>query len=189
MPPPALDTRSAAVLEFRKAAVGREPSSRERPAAALRCVREREDRMDQEFRIDLAEVRQSVERADVITVHFVYFRETLVLDTRKSATEPPLARVRPSVATVDERIKDIRSLRPRFGRPESITYIPWPKFVRSLRESGVWDVLVDRMVAAAGGRFEDEMDRLYRRLRKDEWNEYRNAIAASGYKTLWQRAS
>ena len=143
--------------------------------------------MDQEFRIDLTEVRQSVGRAEVVTVHFPYFRETLLLDTRKSATEPPLAKIRPSVSSVDERIKDIRSLRPRFGRPESITYIPWPKYVFSLKESGVWDVVVDRMVMAGGAPMEAELERLYRKLRADEWNQYRAAIAGKGYKAVWER--
>ena len=143
--------------------------------------------MDQEFRIDLTEVRQSVGRAEVVTVHFPYFRETLLLDTRKSATEPPLAKIRPSVSSVEERIKDIRSLRPRFGRPESITYIPWPKYVLSLKESGVWDVVVDRMVMAGGAPMEAELERLYHKLRTDEWNEYRSAIAGKGYKAVWER--
>ena len=141
--------------------------------------------MDQEFRIDLTEVRNSVGRAEVITVHFPYFRKTLLLDTRKSASEPPLARIRDSVASVEERIKDIRSLRPRFGRPESMTYIPWPKYVLSLRESGVWDVIVDRMVMVGGHGMEGELERLFRRLLKDEWNEFRSAIGGKGYKAIW----
>src|SRR5688572_4312763 len=62
-----------------------------------------EEAMDREFRIDLDEVRQSVGRAEVITVHFPYFHETLLLDTRKSMSEPPMARIRPSVNSVDER--------------------------------------------------------------------------------------
>ena len=157
-------------------------------ACPLPTTAPRKDHMDQEFRIDLAEVRQSVMRAEVITVHFPYFRETLVLDTRTSATEGPLLRIRPSANSVDDRIKDIKSLRPRFGRPESITYIPWPKYILSLKESGVWDVLIDRMVAAGGATMEDTLERLYRRLRADEWTEYRHAIAGKGYKTIWKRA-
>ena len=143
--------------------------------------------MDQEFRIDLAEVRKSVMRAEVITIHFLYFRETLLLDARTSSSEGVFMRIRPAVGTVEERVKDIRSLRPRFGRPESITYIPWPKYTASLRESGIWEILVDRMVAAGGQKAEAEMERLYRRLRVDEWNEYRRAIKGEGYKTVWQR--
>ena len=142
--------------------------------------------MDQEFRLDLNQVRRSVERAEVITVHFVYFGSTLLLDTRTNATEGPLARVRPSVASIEERIKDIRSLRPRFARPESLTYIPWPKYVASLRESGVWDIIVDRLVAVGGPDLRAELEALYRQLRVDEWNEYRRAIAGAGYKTLWK---
>lgn len=141
--------------------------------------------MDQEFRIDLAEVRQNVQRAEVVTVHFPYFRKTLLLDARTSANEGPMAKIRPAAGSIDDRIKDLRGLRPRFGRPESITYIPWPKFVASLKEIGVWDVTVDRMVAAGGHQIEQEMERLYRSLRRDEWNEFRNAIAGKGYKSIW----
>jgi len=148
-----------------------------------------EEPMDQEFKIDLAEVRQSVARADVITVHFLYFRETLLLDARHSSFEGPLVRVRPAVDTIDERMKDIRSLRPRFGKPESLTYIPWPKYVISLKESGVWDILVDRLVSAGSPAVADDMERLYRRLRVDEWNEYRKAISGKGYKTVWAKKS
>lgn len=144
--------------------------------------------MDQDFRIDLGEVRQSVSRAEVVTVRFPYFGKTLVLDTRTSATEPPLLKIRDSVQTVEERLKDIKALRPRFGRPESITYIPWPKFVVSLKESGVWDVIVDRMVMAGGGEMEQRLDQVYADLRKQEWNEYRRAIRGEGYKAIWAAA-
>lgn len=143
--------------------------------------------MDQEFRIDLSEVRRSVERAEVVTVHFIYFRETLVLDARTTASDGPMVRVRPAVNAVDDRIRDIRSLRPQFGRPESITYIPWPKFVLSLTESGVWDVLVDRIVSVSSGAAEHEMTKALRRLRRDEWHEFQRAIGGKGYKTLWER--
>ena len=57
-----------------------------------------------------------------------------------------------------------------------------------LRESGIWHLLVDRMVMAGGARAEEELNRLYKKLRRDEWNEYRSAIAGKGYKAVWERA-
>lgn len=143
--------------------------------------------MDQEFRIDLDEVRRNIERAEVVTLYFPYFRQTLVLDTRTSATEGPLVRIRPMVNSVDERMRDLRSLRPRFGNPESLTLIPWPKYVTGLRDTGVWDVIVERMVAAGGEKYLDELETVYRRLRKYEWAEWRRAISGDGYKTIWQK--
>lgn len=143
--------------------------------------------MDQEFRINLEEVRENVARAEVITIHFPYFHETLLLDTRTNATEGPLASIRPAAASVDERIKDLRSLRPKLGRPASITYIPWPKFVSSLKESGVWQVIIERLTAVGGAALTAELQSIYERLRADEWTEYRAAVLGTGYKTIWER--
>jgi hypothetical protein len=144
--------------------------------------------MDQEQQFDLGEVRRNVARAEVITLYFPYFRQTLVLDTRASASEGPLIRIRPMVNSVEERMRDLRLLRPRFGNPESVTLIPWPKYVRSLHESGIWAVLVDRLVQAGGAPIEVEMEETLRRLRVLEWREWRHAITGKGYKTVWQRS-
>src|SRR4051812_28678607 len=95
-------------------------------------------RMDQDFHLDLDDVRRNIEAAEVVSLYFPYFRKTLLIDSRCSRVDPPMARVVDMVRSADERLEALRRLRPRFGRPKAITLIPWPRFVVSAKESGMW---------------------------------------------------
>lgn len=143
--------------------------------------------MDQEFHIDVDEVRRTLDRAEVVALYFPYFRKTLLLDRRHSPADPPLARVVPMVNSAQERLESLRRLRPRFGRPESLALIPWPRSVASAKRLGVWQMVVERFVAAGGQQCEVVLERCYRQLLREERLEFRRAVAGEGYQTLWQR--
>jgi hypothetical protein len=141
--------------------------------------------MDQDSHIDLDEVRRGIESAEVIALYFPYFRRTLLLDTRSTPVDPPLVRVTEMVRSADERVKALRRMRPRFPRPRAITLIPWPRFVSSAKETGVWQLLVDRLTAAGGA--EVVLERCYRELLREERGEFCRAVTGEGYQTLWER--
>lgn len=143
--------------------------------------------MDQEFHIDVDEVRLTLDRAEVISLFFPYFRKTLLLDTRRSRVDPPMVRVVPMVASSKERVESLRRLRPRFERPESIALISWPRFVASVKTLGVWQMIVERLTRAGGPQCEVALERCYRELVRQERAEFRRAVTGEGYQTLWQR--
>ena len=143
--------------------------------------------MDQEFHVDVDEVRRTLDRAEVITLFFPYFRKTLLLDTRHSQADPPLVRVVPMVASGEERLKSVQRMRPRFGRPESLALIAWPRYVSSVKELGVWQLIVERLVTAGGPACEVALERCYRELLREERAEFRRAVTGEGYRALWQR--
>jgi hypothetical protein len=143
--------------------------------------------MDSDYELDLGEVRRHLNETQVVGFFFPFLRLTLLLDTRSNAADPPMAVVVPMVQSVEERIRTLRRLRPRFPRPESMTLIPWPKFVGSLERMGVWD-LVEKRMAVVGGDVLIERCRLaFKELARAERKQVVSAITGAGYETMWER--
>jgi hypothetical protein len=95
--------------------------------------------------VDLSEVLQVVNSAEVFVVMFQLFERRLLVDTRSSAGEPPLIRVVDRVRSSEERFRELLRLRPRLGSPEKIVAFQWPRSVRTLIESGVWEAIENRL--------------------------------------------
>lgn len=144
-------------------------------------------RMEQDFSVDLDEVRQNFAAADVIALYFPLFRQTLLLDVRSSAVDPPLVRVVPMARSVEERVEAVRRLRPRLGRPDAIALLAWPRRVAGVKAAGVWQLLADRLAEAGMANAELVLERCYRELLGAERTEFSRAIRGEGYRTLWQR--
>ena len=79
--------------------------------------------MDNDYRIDLAEVTRSIEGAEVITLFFPLLRKTLLIDMRFDVEDDPMVRVVPMVSGPEERVQTIRKMRPNFPKPERIAFI------------------------------------------------------------------
>jgi hypothetical protein len=97
--------------------------------------------------VDLTEVLQVVNSAEVYVVMFQLFERRLLVDTRTSAGEQPMIRVVDRVRSSEERFRELLRLRPRFGSPEKIVAFQWPRSVRTLIEAGVWEAIEDRLKA------------------------------------------
>ena len=97
--------------------------------------------------VDLSEVLQVVNSAEVFVVMFQLFERRLLVDTRTSAGEQPMIRVVDRVRSSEERFRELLRLRPRFGSPEKIVAFQWPRSVRTLIEAGVWEAIEDRLKA------------------------------------------
>ena len=70
---------------------------------------------------------------------------------------------------------------PDFGRPDSITLIPWEPRVDSLLSMDVWHLIVERLDDPAPA------EACLERLRHLEQREHRAAITGRRYETLWTR--
>ena len=143
--------------------------------------------MDFDYRLDLTEVMNVIETADVIALYFPLIRKTLLVDVRSSAVDGPLVKVVPMVSTPEERLKTLRQLRPRFPRPESITIIPWPKYVGSLVRLGVWERIMGRFVDLGSPDIVRECEAAYDELLALEQEEIRKAVSGEGYDAVWER--
>lgn len=141
--------------------------------------------MDFEYRIDLGEVTRGIDAADIVALYFPMLRKTLLIDARASELDGPLIKVVPMVTTPEERFKSLLKLRPRFAQPESITIIPWPKYVHSLVRLGVWDHIVRRFADLGAPEAVRQCDACFRELIELEGEELRRAVLGEDYVTVW----
>lgn len=142
--------------------------------------------MDEEDQF-LSQVLSGISEAEIITIFFPLLRRALVIDTRHDADTPHMIRVMPQVSSMDERIRGIEKLRPRFGKIGSILGIPWMKSVRSLREQGVTRRLVDRLARAdmSPSAAEAALTAAIEQMWKLERIGFVRMIGGEGYVTLW----
>ena len=70
---------------------------------------------DNDFTIDLDELKRHVESVDVVCIFFPLLRQTLVLDSRSTDVDAPLVRLAPMVASSAERLEWLEAIRPRLG--------------------------------------------------------------------------
>ena len=141
--------------------------------------------MDTDYRIDVSEVNRNIDVADVIALYFPLLRKTLLMDMRTNDVDGPLIKVVPMANTPEERFQSLLKMRPRFGRPDSITIIPWPKYAASLVDLGIWDHIVRRYAEAGSPQHVRECDRCYAQVTKLEREELRRAITGEQYETIW----
>jgi hypothetical protein len=143
--------------------------------------------MDNDFAIDINAIFEVIDKADVITIRFLILPERLLIDTRRSESEGPLIKAVPRAASLEERFKSIKQLRPRFRLPEKITAIWWPKHVQELVTCGVWDRIVQRLTSAGFPQAAEHCQEILEELIRQEQQETINAIAGKDYQCLWER--
>ena len=95
--------------------------------------------MDEDLSFNLDEVLKSIDKAEVISLFFPKFRKSMIIDTRSNDTDGPMVRIMPMVASPQERMRNIRRLRPSFPRLRDLTLLAWPRYVESLISLGVWE--------------------------------------------------
>jgi hypothetical protein len=88
----------------------------------------------------------AIRSGEVICLFFPRLGKTLIVDVRHTLEMPPAVFVEDMVASPQERYQSLARLRPQLPLPplEAVQLAPWLGFVRSLRESEVYDALVGR---------------------------------------------
>lgn len=139
--------------------------------------------VDDDLGVDLSDILGVINSAEVFVVMFQLFERRLLVDTRHIDSDPPLIRVVDRVRSSDERFRELMRLRPRFSAPEKIIAFQWPRSVRTLVESGVWQAISDRLLPQ--GVVESTLLAVLHEL---QWEERREEIKAvrgeEPYRTL-----
>jgi hypothetical protein len=141
--------------------------------------------LDTDYRIDVTEVNRNIDAQDVVALYFPLLRKTLLMDLRTNDVDGAMIRVVPMANTPEERFQSLLKMRPRFRKPDSITIIPWPKYVPSIVELGIWDHIVRRYADTGSAEIVRECERCLAELAKLEREELRRAITGENYETMW----
>lgn len=144
--------------------------------------------MSDEFGVDLDEVYKVIDAADVLVVRFHIVPRRLLIDFRSQPGVGPLVKLVDPANSVEERFRTIKELRPQFPLPEKVMSFQWPRMTGVLVSSGVWDYMVNRVVAIGGDDFATECAHVLSEIESAERSEVSNAIRGGDhYQTLWER--
>ena len=144
--------------------------------------------MTDEFGVDLDEVRNVIDTADVLVVRFHLIPNRLLVDFRTKPDHGPLMALVPRAESVEDRFRSIKRLRPEFPFPERVMSFSWPRSMPVLLSSGVWQHMVDRMSEVGGTEAIELCGKTMEQLLSEEQKEVDNAIRGEGhYQTLWER--
>jgi hypothetical protein len=141
--------------------------------------------VDNEYHLDRDAILRTIREADVVAFRFVTVPMRLLVDFRHTEADAPMMKIVEPVATAEERFRSLKALRPRFKLPRKISAIWWPRYIRTMRELGVWDALVERIATSGYENLAAECESLFEELARMERLEVVNAINGEGYRTLW----
>ncbi|MCY3568542.1 MAG: hypothetical protein OXH38_07930 [Chloroflexi bacterium] len=137
---------------------------------------------------DLEETLRALREADVVVIGFGWLQERLLIDGRRNDTDGPYIRVVEPVRSPQDRIRELRKLRPNFDDPESFVFFPWAGRVDSFVEADLFDRILER--CAGDTTAEDDARAALSRLYELDREDIRQAIAGGEkYHTLYERSS
>jgi hypothetical protein len=137
--------------------------------------------------IDLERIAQSIATAEVVCLFFPMLRKTLVLDLRSTAAEPPIIRVTAMARGPEDRIRQLRRMRPTLPRPSQVALVMWPRRVDSLVRLGVFEQILARVASGGHPAAVRACDEALVELRQIERAELLAVIHGDSYHTVWAR--
>ena len=141
--------------------------------------------MENEYAVDISDIKQVIKTADVMLFRFPIFDKRLLFDARQNDEVGPVVKVVPKAGSASERFRHLKKLRPQFPLPKNIVSIAWPKYVSSLEALGVWQAVVERCVDSGFYDKDQECKKVFQELLEAERRELVSAITGEGYETLW----
>lgn len=142
--------------------------------------------------VDLRQVEQIVNRADVFTIAFRLFPERLLVDTRHDANDAggpcgmPMVAIVDPVESVEDRYFWLGQHRPGLGSPESFMFFYWPHSIRYLEESGIWAAVRGRVIPEGFAGATETLRAALADLYGREHAAQVEAIRGEKHQTLWE---
>ena len=135
---------------------------------------------------DLEATMRAIREADVVVIGFGWLSERLLIDGRRNESVGPYVRVVEPVRSPQDRVRQLRKLRPGFGDPESFVFFPWAGRVDSFVAAGLFERILDRCDGDQTAA--DDARTALRKLFELDREDMRQAIAGGEkYHTLYER--
>ena len=145
--------------------------------------------MEEGFDYDLDELLKKIETAEALSVFFPKLRKAVVVDIRFNDRVGPMIRILPMVASLQERLRTIRRLRPGFPRLRTMSQISWPRYVDSLVKEGIWDKIAERVKHSGYSEAIEACGSVLEELRRLERAELTAVVRGENYHTIWSARS
>lgn len=136
---------------------------------------------------DLEETLRAIADADVLVVGFGWLAERLLVDARRSDAAGPYIRVVAPVRNPQERLRQLREVRPGFDDPESFVFFPWAGRVEAFVTAGLFERILER--CAGDPQAEEDARAAFTQLVALDREDLRQAIlGGEKYHTLYEGA-
>jgi hypothetical protein len=141
-----------------------------------------------EFGMNLDEVMEVIDAAEVLVIRFAILDKRLLIDARHDDVEGPLIKLVPMASSVEDRFRSLKELRSHFPLPEKILSFTWPRQVETFRLAGLWSRIVDRLIASGHPGVKEQCEAVFGELVEQEKAEVLTAIRGGpSYQSLWER--
>ena len=141
------------------------------------------------FYDDLNDVKANILEADVISIFFPNFQKSVLVDTRSNDTDGPSIMLTPMARSPRERVKSMEKLRPGFPEVKNMILIPWLRYIFSLEESGIWELLIERLNQSTHLNSNLAANTILDELKNLEYLELLDVIKGDQYQTIWPKES
>ena len=141
------------------------------------------------FYDDLNDVKANILEADVISIFFPNFQKSVLVDTRSNDTDGPSIMLTPMARSPRERVKSMEKLRPGFPEVKNMILIPWLRYIFSLEESGIWELLIERLDQSTHLNSNIAASTILDELKNLEYLELLDVIKGNQYQTIWPKES
>ena len=88
-----------------------------------------------------------------------------------------------------ERVKSMEKLRPGFPEVKNMILIPWLRYIFSLEESGIWELLIERLDQSTHLNSNIAANTILDELKNLEYLELLDVIKGDQYQTIWPKES
>lgn len=137
--------------------------------------------------VDFAEITKVIETAEVFVVGFSNFAERLLIDARWNESETPLVQVVEPSSGARQRLAWLKRRRPSLGAPESFIFFAWPHSAGFMKETGVWDQIVKRVVGDWDPAVKPQCETAIRQLENLEHAATLAVLRGENCLTLWPK--
>lgn len=135
---------------------------------------------------DLDDRIRAIREADVLVVGFMGLHERLLVDARRNEQAGPFVRVVQQVRSPQERLRQLRELRPGFNDPESFVFLPPVARVQGFVEDGLFDEILQR--CAGDETAIADCQKALQELQRLDAEDLRQALVGGPrYQTIYQR--
>ena len=143
--------------------------------------------MDNAFDLFHERIIEAIRSGEVVCLFFPRLGKTLIFDLRSTQDVPPAVFLEDMVSSPRERLESLQRLRPQFPLPDELRLAPWFGFVRSLRDSGVYDAILERCDATGDTTLARDCREAIRALEQLEERFVRALVRGEMSRTIWQR--
>ena len=129
---------------------------------------------------------RAIDQAEVLVVGFVWLTELLLVDARRADGVGPYVKVVQRVRSPQERIRQLREIRPGFEDPDPFMFFLWKSRIDAFEAAGLFDRI--RARCAGDSQAEADCDLAFAELRELDRKDIRQAIfGGEKYHTLYTR--